>query len=174
MILVSYNMYLRRKMRQMHITNTSNPSKTVAPTTPATTAAVKTPVASSGVAVASWVAVALGVVVKWGLVVDGLVVTLWQRVSSVAPVLKWQKISYEWHIKTYSTDEYAHCEGTHGYRHDHQVYSLAVQFAGSGGTAKSVRQSVSLECWRMAKCEVIHLTLIVTLVVISSKRRKPK
>ena len=40
----------------------------------------------------------------------------------------------------------AHCEGTHGYRRDHQVYSLAVQFAGSGATAKSVRQSVSLEC----------------------------
>ena len=26
----------------------------------------------------------------------------------------------------------AHCEGTHGDRRDHQVYSLAVQFTGSG------------------------------------------
>ena len=33
-------------MRQMHITNTSSPNKTAAPTTPATTAPVGTPVLS--------------------------------------------------------------------------------------------------------------------------------
>lgn len=39
-------MYLRRKMRQMHITNISSPSRTAAPTTPATTAPVRTPLLS--------------------------------------------------------------------------------------------------------------------------------
>ena len=37
-----------------------------------------------------------------------------------------------------------------------RVFLSPVKFTGSGATAKSVRQSVS---WRMAKCEVINLTL---------------
>ena len=52
-----------------------------------------------------------------------------------------------------------HCDGTHGYRHNHQVYSLVVQFAGSGAKAKSVHQCVCLRRQRTAKCEVIDLTL---------------
>ena len=36
----------------------------------------------------------------------------------------------------------AHCEGAHGYRRSRQP--LAVWFAGSGATAKSVCSSVSL------------------------------
>ena len=38
----------------------------------------------------------------------------------------------------------AHCEGAHGYGCNRQVCLLAVLFAGSGTTTKSVRQSVSL------------------------------
>ena len=69
MILVSFNIYLRRKMRQMDITSTSSPSRTAAPTTPATTAPVRTPLLSgvgvvlsmlSVVSLVSGVAVASG------------------------------------------------------------------------------------------------------------------
>ena len=44
-------------------------------------------------------------------------------------------------------------EHTHGYRCDHQVYLLAVQFVCSGATAKSVHQSVSLGQAKKAKVE---------------------
>ena len=43
--------YLRKKMRQMHITNTSSPSRTAAPTTPPTTAPMRTPVLVIGMGV---------------------------------------------------------------------------------------------------------------------------
>ena len=77
--------YLRRTMRQMHITNTSSPSRTAAPTAPATTDPVGTPVLS-GVAsemnvelvvlpVASLLLVVVTGLVVSGLVASGLVVT---------------------------------------------------------------------------------------------------
>ena len=79
MILVSFNkyIYLRWKMRQMHITSTSSPNRTAAPTTPATTAPMRTPVLSgvgvvlSMLSVVSLVSiVASGVTVASGLVVE--------------------------------------------------------------------------------------------------------
>ena len=59
-----------------------------------------------------------------------------------APEIRWTHMCALW--------------GAHDYRHNHQVYSLAVYISGSGATAKFVHQSVS---WRMAKYKVIDLTL---------------
>ena len=76
-------------MKQMHVTNTSSPSRTAAPTAPATTAPMGTPVLSGVEVVLNMVSVVLLVsAVASRLVVEDLVVTLGQRVSSVIPVLK--------------------------------------------------------------------------------------
>ena len=78
--------YLRRKMRQIHITNTSSPNRTAPPTTPAITALVEIPVLSGVVLRVEVGLVVLPIVSSvsvWALVSVGTSVSVGASVSVV-------------------------------------------------------------------------------------------